>query len=234
MIKTAIVLAGGFGTRLQTVVKDVPKPMALVNGKPFLQYALGYLQHQRMERCLLAVGYKWEMIEKFFGSRFESMTLEYVVEKEPLGTGGAIAAAARMGGEEEYFVVNGDTLFTIDLEKFYARHESANAELSLALKPMHNFDRYGVVRTNAGERITSFEEKKFYREGNINGGIYVLVASLLDEIAMPEKFSFEKDLLEPFCSSRRFFGFPCNDYFIDIGIPEDYERAQSELDAFAY
>jgi len=229
MIKTAIVLAGGFGTRLQSVVKDLPKPMADVAGKPFLQYLLDDLSKQGITSAILSVGYKWEAIKNYFGDHYKNISLSYSIETKPLGTGGAILKAVKNSSSEEFFIFNGDTFFNIPLSHFYLNHKTQSTNLSIALKRMKNFDRYGVVRTDVGNRITSFEEKKFYAEGNINGGIYILNRKLFQDISFPEKFSFEKDLMEKYCSEKEFYGFSFNDYFIDIGIPEDYQRAQSEL-----
>ncbi|MFI5134767.1 MAG: HAD-IIIA family hydrolase [Chitinophagales bacterium] len=231
MIKTAIVLAGGFGTRLQSVVKDIPKPMADVAGKPFLQYLLDEISRQNISNVILSVGYKWEVIKNYFGDDYSRIKIEYSVEEEPLGTGGAILKAVHHSDAEEFFIFNGDTLFNIDLENFSRLHHKSDSLLSIALKRMENFDRYGVVRTNSANRIISFEEKKFYEEGNINAGVYLLNRKLFDRLSFPEKFSFEKDLMQKYCSEMKFYGFPFNDYFIDIGIPEDYSRAQNELPA---
>ncbi|MEO5675441.1 MAG: HAD-IIIA family hydrolase, partial [Chitinophagales bacterium] len=235
MITTAILLAGGFGTRLQSVIKDLPKPMADISGKPFLEYLFRYLQQQGIDKSILSVGYKWETIQDYFGDSCGSMKLEYSVEDEPLGTGGAILKAVQSSIEEEFFILNGDTFFNIDLHDFYSRFTAQNMEtggrplLSLALKPMRDFDRYGAVQTSPEHRIISFEEKRFYDQGNINGGIYILHRELFTGMSVPLKFSIEKDLMEKYFAEMKFCGFSFEDYFIDIGIPEDYARAQREL-----
>ncbi|MBX7107730.1 MAG: nucleotidyltransferase family protein [Chitinophagales bacterium] len=234
MVNTAIILAGGFGTRLQAVVKDRPKPMADINGKPFLQYLLDYLQLQGIENCILSVGYKWESIQDYFGSKYGSLHLTYSVEESPLGTGGAIKMALEKISGDECFVFNGDTFFGIDLKDFYRRHQSQDSVLTLALKRMTDFDRYGVVVTDALGKVTSFEEKKFYQQGNINGGIYLLRKRLFDGLDLPEKFSFEKDLMESHLARLSVYGVVFDDYFIDIGIPEDYERSKHELERFTH
>jgi D-glycero-alpha-D-manno-heptose 1-phosphate guanylyltransferase len=205
--------------------------MADVAGKPFLQYLLGDLSLQGITSAILSVGYKWESIQNYFGAHYKSISLSYSIETEPLGTGGAILKAVKNSVDDEFFIFNGDTFFNVTLIDFYSKHKSQSTHLSLALKRMKNFDRYGVVRTDAGNRIISFEEKKFYAEGDINGGIYVLNRKLFQDLSFPEKFSFEKDLMEKYCSEMEFYGFPFHDYFIDIGIPEDYHRAQTELPA---
>ncbi|MBA3647902.1 MAG: NTP transferase domain-containing protein [Chitinophagales bacterium] len=232
MITTAIILAGGFGTRLQTVVKDIPKPMAPVNGKPFLSFLLNSLEQQAIDQCILSVGYKWKVIYDYFGSQFNSIKLTYCVEEAPLGTGGAIFKASHTFKEEEFFVLNGDTFFAADLHNLNTLHCQQKTLLSLVLKPMVNFDRYGVVVTNAENKIISFEEKRYYEKGEVNGGIYIMNRKIFEQIKLQEKFSFEKDLMERYYSQMDFYGFPFNDYFIDIGIPEDYQRCQKELSLF--
>ena len=234
MINTAIILAGGFGTRLQAVVKDRPKPMADINGKPFLQHLLDYLIKQGINKCILSVGYKWETISDYFGNSYRSIELIYCIEDAPLGTGGAIMKAVKSVEDTSFFVFNGDTFFAIDLEKFYLEHHKSRLMLSIALKSMSDFDRYGVVVTDNAGVISSFEEKKYYSHGNINGGIYLLDRKLFEILLLPEKFSFEKDLMELYCSKQKFLGVAFNDYFVDIGIPEDYERAKNELEKFTH
>jgi D-glycero-alpha-D-manno-heptose 1-phosphate guanylyltransferase len=231
MIRSAIILAGGFGTRLQSVVKDVPKPMADIAGKPFLEYLLRHVSQQGIEKIILCVGYKWESIREYFGDRFQEVSIQYSIEDQPLKTGGAILKAVRSLDDHESFVFNGDTFFDLDLPFFCQLHEHAGGLLSVALKRMNNFDRYGAVRTNSENRILEFEEKRFHEAGNINAGVYLLNRRLFDQRSFPEKFSFEKELMERYCREMKFFGFPFDGYFIDIGIPEDYSRAQQELPA---
>lgn len=234
MISTAVILAGGFGTRLQSVVKDRPKPMADINGKPFLQYLLDYLGRQGIVKCILSVGYKWETIQEYFGTSYEGIDLIYSIEDAPLGTGGAILKAVRSTSESSFFVFNGDTFFAIDLNQFFLAHSQQGSTLSIALKRMSDFDRYGVVVTNTAGIITSFEEKRHYVAGNINGGVYLLESKLFEQLDLPEKFSFEKEILEKYCSTLAFRGVVFDDYFIDIGIPEDYERAKHELEGYTH
>lgn len=231
MIRSAIILAGGLGTRLQSVVKDLPKPMADISGKPFLEYLLLRLSQQGIKKVILSVGYKWESIRDYFGERFQEVSIQYSIEDHPLKTGGAILKAVRSADEESFFVFNGDTFFDLDSADFCRQHERSEGLLSVALKRMNNFDRYGVVRTDSENRILEFEEKRFHEAGNINAGVYLLNRGLFDHLSFPEKFSFEKDLMERYCREMKFFGFPFDGYFIDIGIPEDYARAQQELPA---
>ena len=154
------------------------------------------------------------------------MKIEYSIETEPLGTGGGIKKAAGLTGSEAVFVLNGDTFFNISLEKLLQFHHANRSDLTIALKPMREFDRYGCVNVNEENRITGFEEKKYKDSGTINAGIYVLNKSLFDELSLPEKFSFETDVLNRYYADKRFYGVSFDEYFIDIGLPEDYEKAK--------
>ncbi len=229
MVKEAIVLAGGLGTRLREVVKDVPKPMADVNGKPFLEYLLTFLVKQSIEKVILSVGYKYEVIKSYFGKSFLGMEIVYSVETEPLGTGGGIRKSLSFVESENAFVLNGDTLFNIDLKKFFLFHEEKNSVLSVALKPMKQFDRYGSVKLDNNKRIIGFEEKRYHESGLINGGIYLLNKDFFTAFDLKEKFSFEKEFLEKYYNLYAFYGLEFEEYFIDIGIPEDYKKCKKYL-----
>jgi D-glycero-alpha-D-manno-heptose 1-phosphate guanylyltransferase len=222
----AIVLAGGMGTRLRSVVKDIPKPMAEVAGQPFLTRVLDYLAAQGIRRTVLSVGYRWEVIRDHYGTEYKGMELVYAVEDEPLGTGGAIRLASDHAQTEQILVANGDTWFGVDTEAMTHFHQQSNSLLTLALKPMRDFDRYGTVETNAQGRILAFNEKKPCAEGLINGGIYLMDRRLWEEVPLRGRFSFEKDVMESELVRLPFFGFVSEAFFIDIGIPEDYQKAQ--------
>ena len=221
----AIVLAGGLGTRLQSVISDVPKPMAPIDDKPFLEKILKYLQKNGVTKVILSVGYKWETIKAYFGEKFEDIELVYSVEDEPLGTGGAIKKALNLCQEKEIYIINGDTFFDVNLNKLNLKN---NSKLILSLKVMKNFDRYGCVETNTDGFVTTFTEKEFREFGNINGGIYLMSRNIFDGYNLEKKFSFEEFIQIKFkqlnISSRIF-----DKYFIDIGIPEDYQKAQIDL-----
>lgn len=219
-----IILAGGFGTRLSSIVKDVPKPMAPVNGKPFLHYIFESLQEEKIERAILSVGHLKEVIQEYFQNNYLGIEIEYAVEQEALGTGGGIKNAFEFI-ENDAFVLNGDTFFDISLSKL----KNDTADISIALKAMHNFDRYGTVETDDQKRITAFHEKKYCETGLINGGIYYFRKSLFEKIPTERKFSFEKDVLEKHLSDMNIQGIIFDNYFIDIGIPEDYQKAQRDF-----
>ncbi len=223
---TAIVLAGGLGTRLRSVIADLPKPMAPVNGKPFLHYIFLYLAKHKISRVILSVGYKANAIESFFGNTYMGIEVIYSYEEEPLGTGGGIKKAFEYAGENAY-VLNGDTFFDITLSELKLFALEHNSDIALALKPMKDFDRYGTVELK-GNCVVSFKEKNFRKEGSINGGVYFLKKSIFSAVN-EAKFSFEKDVLEKQVADGKIFGKEFENYFIDIGIPEDYERAQTDF-----
>jgi D-glycero-alpha-D-manno-heptose 1-phosphate guanylyltransferase len=229
VICEAIILVGGLGTRLRDAVPDIPKCMAPVNGKPFLGYVIDHLQLQGITHFIFALGYKAELIEEFLQKEYPSLFYKPSIEDEPLGTGGAIKKALKMAKEKSVLIANGDTLFKIDIPLLTGFHTLSGSNCTLSLKPMKNFDRFGLVEVDADNVIKSFKEKQCYESGLINGGMYALHTNKFLDEDLPKKFSFEKDYLEVYYKKRRMFGLMQDEYFIDIGIPEDYERAQEEL-----
>jgi len=228
-INEAILLAGGLGTRLRSAVPELPKCMAPVNGKPFLAYVVRYLQQQGIRRFIFALGYKHNDFDAFLRSFFKEDQYTVSIEEEPLGTGGAIRLACDKALSENVLVANGDTIFEADvaaLANFHHRHQAA---CTLALKPMINFSRYGAVVLDKDGVIQQFREKQQCSEGLINGGMYALNTAKFRAHDLPGKFSFEKEFLEKYTAEQTFYGLPQDGYFIDIGIPEDYEKARLEL-----
>lgn len=227
---TAIILAGGLGTRLRAVVNDLPKCMALVNEKPFLEFILQYLEKQGVKKVILSVGYKKEAIINYFGSKWKSLELDYSIEDEPLGTGGAIKKAVNIIAESSFYVLNGDTLFNVDLMALAAMLASHKATSVLALRKLDDVNRYGSVECDNDYKITAFVEKgKREGSGLINGGIYCIDRNLFQKRQLPEKFSIEKDYFQKYLNELHLYGLESSAYFIDIGIPEDYNRVQHEL-----
>jgi D-glycero-alpha-D-manno-heptose 1-phosphate guanylyltransferase len=220
----AIVLAGGMGTRLRYAVSDVPKPMAPVNGKPFLFHVLNWLKDFPVEKIVMSVGYKSESIVEFFGKSFCGINIEYVAEEAPLGTGGAIKLAMQNCSGGNILVINGDTYFPIDINNFHRFHREIDSRFSVALKPMKDFSRYGSVECT-GNKILKFNEKKLCSEGLINGGVYLVNRDYFNSLNLPEVFSVEKEVLEKYAGSGIIRCMISDKPFIDIGIPEDYKRA---------
>ena len=225
----AIILAGGLGTRLRSAVPDLPKCMAPVAGKPFLYHVIHYLQQQGVDSFIFSLGYMHEIIEDWILKNYPLLNYQLSIEEEPLGTGGAIQLALQKATVKNILVLNGDTMFRINTSKLLSFHEQNNAACTLALKPMHNFDRYGVVEINKDGYVQSFKEKQFYQSGLINGGVYGLNIPEFLALEFPAKFSFEKDYLERYYSTQRMMGLVQDEYFIDIGIPEDLQRATGEF-----
>lgn len=230
MNSDAIILAGGFGTRLSGVAGDIPKPMAPVKGRPFLEFLLDYLSDQGIRKVILSTGYRSEIIEAHFGRLYNNIAISYSIEEKPLGTGGAIMAALRLASTKDCLVLNGDTLFRVPLNDLEKIHSEKSADISIALRSVSDAGRYGAVILDNNSRILSFAEKEAGgNEGLVNGGIYMLGRDLLESLGMPPVFSIEKELFAALTGNLNLFGMVCSSYFIDIGTPEDYLRANDEL-----
>jgi D-glycero-alpha-D-manno-heptose 1-phosphate guanylyltransferase len=227
-IKEAIILAGGLGTRLRSTVPDLPKCLAPVGGRPFIAWLTDYFRREGIERFIFALGYKSDEFDAFFRTEFPHGGYAISLEAEPLGTGGAIRRACDQVKGKTVLILNGDTFFRIDLETLAEFHAARHAACTLCLKPMQDFDRFGVVELAPDGRVSRFREKQYYPAGLINGGVYALEKSALLEREYPNVFSFEKDYLEA-GREERLYGLVQDRYFIDIGIPEDYRRAHEEL-----
>lgn len=222
-MNSAIVLAGGFGTRLKDVVKNIPKPMADIGGKPFLEILLEYLRQNSIEKVILSVGYKKEFIMNYFKNNFKCLKISYSIENKPLGTGGAIKKALELIDDDNVFILNGDTFFNINLLDMKRFHLKNCADITISLKNMKNFDRYGAVVLNKS-RVIKFEEKKNVKSGYINGGTYILKKDILKD--QEDIFSFEEYLSK---TKKNIYGYKNDSYFIDIGVPEDYLKAKKDF-----
>ena len=227
-VNEAIILAGGAGTRLKSVVADLPKPMADVAGRPFLAYQLDYLAAAGVGHVVLSVGYLCERIMEWFGDNYQGIRISYAVEEEPLGTGGGIRESINLTTADNLLVLNGDTWFPVCLRSLEEAHDNSRSDLTMALKLLSDFERYGTVSFSGG-RVTGFSAKGFCQQGYINGGVYLLDRAVADHFPERRSFSFESDFLEPMVQRIDICPFVSDAYFIDIGIPEDYQRAQIEL-----
>ena len=229
----AIILAGGSGTRLKEVVSDVPKSMAIINRRPFLEYLFDYLISQGVKKAVLSVGYKHELISNHFKNRYRTLKLDYVVETEPLGTGGGIRLSLWKIDGLRALVMNGDSLFRFDYRSMFDFHLKKKADVTIALCNFNNTGRYGRVSINRNRRITGFSEKdEKAGPGLINGGVYIIEKYFLMEPEFRGRFSIEKDCFQHYYPDSRMYGYPVDGYFLDIGIPEDYNKAQHEFTAF--
>lgn len=221
-----IILAGGLGTRLRSVVADLPKPMAPVNGRPFLHYILESLDIDMVNSIILSVGYKHEVIKEEFGESYKEIPVQYAVENEPLGTGGGIKLALSLSATQHVLILNGDTFFKVDIKGMFEQHSQHNALLTVALKDMKDPYRYGAVETE-GFKVTAFKEKdESLQRANINGGVYFVNRSILELFPAQAKSSFESDILEKYVNKAQFEAYISDATFIDIGVPEDFAKAQ--------
>ncbi len=236
MLETALILAGGFGTRLQSLVNDVPKPMAPILNKPFLHYQIQYLKHFGIKKIIFSVGYLHQIIENYFGKQFLDLDISYVLEEEPLGTGGGIRLALNACKDEEVLILNGDSFFDCDLLSFYQFHQKNQSLISLALRQVDNASRFGTIETNPQHKIISFKEKNNNNQpGIINAGIYILNKNIfLQNTPVKVPFSIEKDFFEKNLSKLNMMGYKTEGYFIDIGLPEEYINAQDDFKEFKY
>ena len=229
MIESAVILAGGFGTRLASVVSDLPKPMAPVANRPFLEHLLDRLQDQGLKQVVLAVGYRREAIIGHFGDRYRGLSLSYIEEREPLGTGGALRQAFQQSQLDRALALNGDSYCDLDLSDLVTTHRRLGLCATLSLVHQEDAARFGRVEIDAEGRIRAFQEKsETPKPGLINAGIYALEASVFELAPAQQRFSFETDILQAHCA-RGVFGAHAVEgvRFIDIGVPHDFERAQS-------
>ncbi|MCW5579976.1 MAG: nucleotidyltransferase family protein [Luteimonas sp.] len=223
--REAIVLVGGLGTRLRPVVSDVPKPMAPVAGRPFLAWVLDHLHDNAVDRIVLAAGYRAECLVECFGDAWRGVELRYSIEAEPLGTGGAVRLAMAETRGHGVHVLNGDTFLRYSLPEMERGACVAGGDLSMALAHVDDVARYGAVELE-GARVTGFSEKGRSGPGYINAGSYYLGPRAIARLPGAERYSFETEVLRPMAAEGRVAAVTDTRDFIDIGIPEDYRRAQ--------
>ncbi|MDC1067788.1 nucleotidyltransferase family protein [Candidatus Kapabacteria bacterium] len=229
-IDTAIVLAGGLGTRLKSVVSDKAKPMADINGKPFISYLIELLKVNSIKKIIFCVGYLHDTVLKYFNEiDIEGIDILFSIEDEPLGTGGAIKLAINnFKIKSDVLVLNGDSIFLFNIKDLIKNHFNLKSKLTLSLKQMQNPYRYGTIELSNKNEIIKFNEKQDIKSGLINCGVYCLNPVIFDKVNT-NIFSFEKDIMETRVDSDEFYGIEYNGYFIDIGLPESYQVAQDKL-----
>ncbi len=225
----AIILAGGFGKRLRSVVDQLPKPMAPVSNEPFLAILLDYAIRQGITRIFLSVGYKHECILKYFNYRYQGVPITYIIEEKPLGTGGAIKKALDKINSQNVLIMNGDSFFKINFRDLYGYHDKNKAQMTIAVKEIHGDNRYNDIIMDNDNKIIDFQNERLEKSGFVHGGVYIIKNNLFDGFNLPESFSIENDFLKVNIQDLEVFGFISEGYFIDIGVPEDYKRAQEEL-----
>ena len=232
---TGCILAGGFGTRLRECVSDKQKVLAEVNGRPFIDYILNQFSHAGISKCILCTGYLSHQVENYYGSNYNEMKLVYSVEKDPLGTAGAIANAKEHIDTEFIITANGDSYLDVNLLKFCRYYIDSGVNAMILLKKIDDVARYGKVIIDEKNIIRDFVEKSGNKEeGLINAGIYYLKRSLIDSIPTQDTVSFEKNIFPFAIEQEQLIGMSCEEIFIDIGIPESYKSAQRIAQKFIY
>lgn len=220
----AIVLAGGKGTRLQGIVKDTPKPMALVQGVPFLTHIIKQLEANQIYDIVISIGYLGNKIKDYFGNNFNGVNISYSSEEYPLLTGGAIKRAISFTSDDYIFVLNGDTFVgSIDFKLLLEFSKTHKADLALGLVFQKDCSRFGKIEVDSSGRVINFGEKKCSGEGLINSGVYCIKRDIFE--GSEDIFSFEKFISDNL-KKINIFGTRFDGDFIDIGVPEDYYRAQ--------
>jgi len=223
----AIILAGGFGTRLREVVSDVPKPMAPINGKPFLAYQLENLAKNGVSRIILSVGYMSEKIIEYFGNCYLGMEIVYVVEDQPLGTGGAVKLAIQSCTQDHVYILNGDTFLDVDIATMEELWMADREQIILGVET-DDVSRYGSLKVEGGY-VVRFSEKSTIGRGLINAGCYLLDTNIFQKIDCGSKFSLEKDYFDKIKNKKIFKVLINNGYFNDIGTPEGYREIQEKF-----
>ena len=224
----AIILAGGEGKRLRSVINDIPKPMAPIKGKPFLEYIILQLKSQNLKDIIISTGYKGSIIKNYFqdGGNWD-INIEYSEEDKPLGTGGALRKAGELIDDDQFIVMNGDSYFDIEFKQLISFHEDKQAVTTIGLAYVETLERYGHVEVGNNGEITEFIEKgDSVSAGHVNGGIYILSSEFIKKIPFGQ-VSLESEVF-PNLINKGLFGVKFKSFFIDIGKPEEYQRICKE------
>ena len=228
-MKEVIILAGGFGTRLKSVVVDKPKCLAEVNQVPFISYLVDSLIQYNFDRFVFSLGYLKDDVIDYINEYYPNLNVIFSVEEKPLLTGGAIRLALEHVVSDSVLILNADTYLGVNLDLLYDYHLNLNSDITMTLKPMKNFDRYGSVKFDNQKKIYSFEEKKYIEFGYINCGYIYLKKEILKCFQINTPFSLENDFINKKINEININAFIDNSYFIDIGIPEDYLKANEDF-----
>ena len=231
MVRTAIILAGGLGTRLRKVAPKVPKPMAPINNRPFLEYQMDYWINQGITQFILSVGYLKDVIINHFSNSYKGISIEYVEESSPLGTGGGLLFAAK-NLHETFVVLNGDTFFEVNINSLYKFHLKRSSNWTFALFRSDEIDRYMFMDIDQKGEIVSLKSNNNVLNGLANGGVYLIEPEALRvfDYSIGDKVSLENELLPSYIAKgNALYGQECIGKFIDIGIPQDYYRSISIL-----
>jgi D-glycero-alpha-D-manno-heptose 1-phosphate guanylyltransferase len=227
--KTAVILAGGLGTRLRSLVSDRPKPMADVNGRPFLDYLISYWHENGIERFILSVGYLATNIKTHFGNRFDRAQIEYVEEEVPLGTGGALkrCLSSVKNVEKNLLILNGDTWFSVDSGKLISDFNGNASPVCMCIREVALNDRYGTVNIDHGGKVVGFHPPN-NAKANVNGGVYLFDVNKVSRLisSLPSRFSLENDFLPTLVKRNELSSSVQAGEFFDIGVPSEYLKAK--------
>lgn len=223
---TTIILLGGKGTRLKSVVSDRPKVMADINGKPFLEILLDGLIKTGIRKVIFSTGFKSDYIKKNIGNKFKSLNIIYSQEDTPLGTGGAVSLATKILQSRDYLIMNGDNFIEYDLNSFFNDHLNNNREASILVKKVEDARRFGTILFDNDHKVLEFKEKDpTSKNAYINCGVYILNSSILRYLPPNSNFSLEFDFF-PNITDKRFYAFETMGRHLDIGTPDTYKSAQ--------
>jgi D-glycero-alpha-D-manno-heptose 1-phosphate guanylyltransferase len=225
----AVLLAGGRGSRLESVSDGLPKPLMEVGGRPFIEHVLENLVDSGCDHVVIAASYKWEQLYEHLGTSYRGCALDWSIESKPLGTGGAIHQAFKLFDLAAAFVLNADTLFRVSLDDLEAVHLASGALITIALREVPDVSRFGEVVVDDCGRIVLFSEKGRSGSGLINGGVYFIDGRLWLDGHFLDVFSFERDYLQQRIKTAALYGYKSDGYFIDIGVPADLDRARHDL-----
>ncbi len=225
-----VILAGGLGTRMRGTLGDLPKPLAPIGGRPFIEYLLKFISNQQFRDVIISLGHGADAIREYLGDGSSlGLRVEYTVERDLLGTGGAVKRSEPLIKSDDFFVMNGDTYFEVDMGAMLRFHRGHAAFATMALAHKDDTRRYGRVVFDSGNRITAFAEKVADKmSGFINGGMYIFRREVFDHIPEGVSCSLEQDIV-PLLVGKGLYGFPVDGYFVDVGVPTDYERAKKEI-----
>jgi mannose-1-phosphate guanylyltransferase len=229
----AVVLVGGEGTRLRPLTYLTVKAMVPVLNKPFLEYTIRHLSHHNIKEIILAIGYKPDRITEYFSDEKPfGAKLVYSIETEPLGTAGAVKNA-QSSIDDRIFVMNGDIFTDLDITDMLKFHDNKSAKVTIALTPVEDPTRFGVVETDSNQRVTRFVEKPRREEvtsNMINAGLYIIEREVLERIPKGQRCMFEHSIFPTLVNEREpVYGYITDSYWMDTGTPEKYLELNSDL-----
>lgn len=224
-----IILAGGFGRRLKRSILDIPKPMAPINNRPFLDYLFDYLIKNNLKKIILSVHYKYEIIYNHYNSMYKTLNIEYSVDSIAYGTGGAINNALKLSNSKDILVVNGDTYFDVEIELLFEEHINSKNDITMCLKPMSKFDRYGIVKIDTDGKVLELKGKEYCSSGLIDGGLYIINKNIFNVEKINSVFSFNS-FISKNINKIKIGSLSFDKKFIDIGIPKDYHLSKKILE----